>query len=785
MILRHRRTTFLSFLPGSCFVMILATAFWFPALVWRQTVIHGDIPALSIPYVDFFSSVIWSLVSPIWSDQLYGGHPIFAEGQLGFVQPLNLFWAAVVTPLVGAIYSTNLFHWALMNFAGIGIIGLCRSLGASSWASAFAAIAVVFSGIWTHEQYSLPVFLTLSWIPWCLWAMEEWLKRLTFRSAVLFGGACALVFLSGYPQGLHGVIIYGVASLLIVPFHAASRTEWAQSWHYRLQSGLIAGAMCAGLVAIQLFPLLELIELSHRSGGIGLAFQNPLLAYLRGQLFTSDVNNAFFYKPGVGSVLVCVLASWVIFCRAPPRVVGHLIATIVLLQLGIESASPLFRFVYEHRLLPGLNYFRIMHIYLGIAAIGIGVAAAFAVDGVAAWVARSRDLWSILQPIKNTSKIVGFLIMAAFWGFWIWVLISLQVAKFSALHIAVPIAAGVAFAILISRQRPNLVGPIYVLLLFIECIGLRIQPFKFFDRDILAVPPAVTAIKANPEWQDYKFMTVSTSGLASLTPPLAPELPDKMRKMMAAISPMTNLMSNIASMNAHMALPLKRRTESEVLLQDDIFGRSATIPGLRLIDFLAVRFVTLDGPANTAAFRQIHFNDQDKIWTLENTSALPRFQIFTDYQFVESLDEALEAVRKMKRRTLIIERPQGFSDPEVATEVGHGAADPSVAARFDVVEATSTRYVFRISAAKSAWLFVADTNYPGWTASIDGHDVPVFTAQILGKAVAVLPGNHELTIQFRSKSLLWGLLISLFTLVAIACTIGISVWRTWRKRLVS
>jgi uncharacterized membrane protein YfhO len=71
-----------------------------------------------------------------------------------------------------------------------------------------------------------------------------------------------------------------------------------------------------------------------------------------------------------------------------------------------------------------------------------------------------------------------------------------------------------------------------------------------------------------------------------------------------------------------------------------------------------------------------------------------------------------------------------------------------------------TRYEFSTDFAAPGWLFVADANYPGWTATIDGEPAPLLTAQLLGKAVAVDAGRHMVELRFRSRSLQTGLVLS-------------------------
>lgn len=123
--------------------------------------------------------------------------------------------------------------------------------------------------------------------------------------------------------------------------------------------------------------------LSHRNAGVGIFAHVPLTGYLRGLLFTwPSVLGGNRYFPGIGDLLVTALASISICVATPTRAKGHMLAATILLLLEMERASPLFRLLYDHDLLPGLKYFRIFSIYTEIATIGFGVMAALALDGL-------------------------------------------------------------------------------------------------------------------------------------------------------------------------------------------------------------------------------------------------------------------------------------------------------------------------------------------------------------------------------------------------------------------
>jgi len=61
---------------GIGLIVAMATAFYFPALVSGKTLAHGDITILDLQFFDFFARALKGQVSPLWSSQSYGGHPL-------------------------------------------------------------------------------------------------------------------------------------------------------------------------------------------------------------------------------------------------------------------------------------------------------------------------------------------------------------------------------------------------------------------------------------------------------------------------------------------------------------------------------------------------------------------------------------------------------------------------------------------------------------------------------------------------------------------------------------
>jgi hypothetical protein len=244
--------------------------------------------------------------------------------------------------------------------------------------------------------------------------------------------------------------------------------------------------------------------------------------------------------------------------------------------------------------------------------------------------------------------------------------------------------------------------------------------------------------------------------------------------MIAANCAMTNTLWGVRSVTGALALPLRRQVTAENRVFDEVAGRAAGTPGMRLMDLLAVRFVSLSQPAVIPGVSPLWSDSRLGIFIQENTAARPRFQLYDRHLSAGSPEEALAAVIALRTPTLVIENPPDKAQPEQADDPEPAGSPPG---RFDILKAKSTEYRIDVTADRPAWFFVADANYPGWRATLDGKRVPLFSAQVLGKAVAVPPGRHLLSITFVSSTFVAGSSISAVFLLMLL----VSLWPGRRR----
>jgi hypothetical protein len=703
-------------------VTLIVTCFWWPALFGGLAVLHSDAGAHGLPLMQLLTNWIWHGGAVSWSAGIYGGHPIFAEGQGGFADPLNLFFAACVTPLVGAVVSMNWFHAATMLLEGFGIVATCRVLGQGAASCVLAAVITILAPVWTMQQENVTISASLAALPWALCAAEYWAARPGAWRAAGIGASLALVVLGGYPQAAHAAVLYLAVRLALA-------LPPGLSWR-RLAAGVfIAAGVGLGLAAVQLVPLAQLVALSHRAGGVALPWRWAPDMYLRGLLFVHSAGgwNASF----LGNVLAVALlpASWFAPNSRPAR--AHLAAVVFSVVLATEYANPLFPLLYEHDLVPGLHFFRLTQMYGVAACAGVGVLAGFAVEAMA--VRRAARLAFL-------AGVAGSLGLAWHTGFRDMLPVVLAV-------LAIALTAVLAVPRFPARALTPLVAGLGVV---VACVT-ELRPFPFLPRTLTAEPDTIKRLKAEPDWRAYRTLDSSALEGFALVDPAGSNYPASFRDMYAGFAGMSATLWGVDSLNGALALTLRRRELAEPVLNAELAGSTLAGPGNRLSDLLGVRYLAVSKACPPGTL-QATVLATGPVLVCRNLVAAPRLQLFDHAVAAPSLEQALDL--SAHGRALVVETTGAL--PALA-----GAAHASLVPE----KLRDTEYRARVTTDAPVWLFVADADYPGWQATIDGADAPVFAAQVLGKAVLVPPGIHAVRFHYVPRAIYLGAAITGLTLL--------------------
>jgi hypothetical protein len=126
----------------------------------------------------------------------------------------------------------------------------------------------------------------------------------------------------------------------------------------------------------------------------------------------------------------------------------------------------------------------------------------------------------------------------------------------------------------------------------------------------------------------------------------------------------------------------------------------------------------------------------------------------------------------------------GGFDPttEVVLEGGEPlAVEAGGPDQVEVVSYTPERVELAVALDAPGVLVLADANYPGWQAWVDGEEVPVMTADLLFRAVSLEPGRHQVVFAFEPRSVRWGIWTSLASVVALL-SIGLVIAARARRK---
>lgn len=189
-------------------------------------------------------------------------------------------------------------------------------------------------------------------------------------------------------------------------------------------------------------------------------------------------------------------------------------------------------------------------------------------------------------------------------------------------------------------------------------------------------------------------------------------------------------------------------------------GDDVTIPaGQRFLALSSVRYVATTSDLDQSnAFRKTY--DVNGVKVFQFRSPLPRISVFHHVVIANTPEEALHEIRS-----------NAFDPYSEAVVEGQSSAlrhlakarPASVnAGRLEEYRPTFVRALVRIDSP--AFVVLNDTNFPGWSASIDGRAAHVFAANYLFRGIVVPAGVHTIEYHYDPRSFVVALVISLISL---------------------
>ncbi|HEX7586900.1 MAG TPA: hypothetical protein VF478_01150, partial [Anaerolineae bacterium] len=146
---------------------------------WQVTLGQGvwftrDVSRVYHPFAVELARALGEGRLPLWTPMLQGGFPLFAEGQVAALYPIQLLLVKLLPPEL-AISIETLLHLA---WASVGMYVLVRGIGFAIPSALLAGIAFSFSGFMIQKIYHMPILWTAAWLPWLVFLVDQFQRAL-------------------------------------------------------------------------------------------------------------------------------------------------------------------------------------------------------------------------------------------------------------------------------------------------------------------------------------------------------------------------------------------------------------------------------------------------------------------------------------------------------------------------------------------------------------------------------------------------------------------------------
>jgi hypothetical protein len=744
---------------------LLVVAAFPGVLLGSATFIIRDFGLFSFPVAWFQRESFWHGQLPFWNPYNSCGVPFLAQWNTLALYPLSLIY--LLLPLT---WSLPFFCLAHLYWGGLGMYFLAQRWSGHRLAAALAGIIFGFNGLSLNFLMWPSHIATFSWLPWVLWLGPKGCLK-GGKSLVLATLAAAMQMLAGGPET---IVVTWMLLLLLLSSDWVEHTARRRAIVFRCLALVLLVALVCGA---QLLPFLELLARSQRDTGFGSSvwsmpiwgWANFLLPVFRGsfspqglfqqhsQYWTSS------YYAGLGTLLLIAVAV----CRVHNWRVRSLTVLFVLgLFLALGERGWLYRPL--RFCFPFLGFVRypvkfvilILAIAPLLAAYGFAALAGgrkkppiFRAEkngrvAEASAVGRARISFKLVWAIALTLLfLLGILVWLA-WSFPLsgeigWGAVA-QNASCRALFLA--LSCLLAAAVLESKGRNRMM---------LSCLLFAVIWLDLITH-MPTQNPSVSASVFTPGWARAQLRWETEPRLGQARVMIEPATEEALRYHVIAnlaqnyllqrlaCFPNCNLLDNVPGIHGFFSL-----TPAQV-------NNATWLPYVQtnrdfrpLLDFLAVAQVTAPGKAfewvpRPTAMSMVTAGQQP--FFADDATVLTAFQqTNTDLRQVVYLP--LEAR-------------------------GSVSATGRTDARVQAVKFDNQQLMFESEASMNSFVVISQTYYPAWQARVDGRPARIWRANYAFQALEIPAGKHRVTLFYRDRAFLIGVVLSGIGLLGCA-----ALWR--------
>jgi hypothetical protein len=395
--------------PLLTLTLVTGLVFW-RDLFGGQAYYGADTLAFYYPLTVWYAEQLRAGHLPLWFPLMFGGYPLFADGEVGMLYPLHLLAYGLLPPDLAFAWLRPIHFW----LAGLFSYLFARVLEQRRFGATLAALTFSYGSFLVGHLQHENIVRSAVWLPLALLLLELAFRR---RGPARLGwlAACGLV-LAVQMLGVHvqpvlltllSLSAYALFAPLAGPrarqgwlhggWRALPRPDWPALPAFLLgRTSAVVGCALIGLslAAVQLLPLYQLGERSARSASASYEFSTSysippvqLLQLVLPYLFRPD-QSAYWglwsaaettLYLGVAPLLLALVAVAYLRTRAV-AVLGLAAGLSLALALGDYLPVNLYGLIWS---LPGFSVLRVPARFTLLTVLAGGLLAGFAADWLA------------------------------------------------------------------------------------------------------------------------------------------------------------------------------------------------------------------------------------------------------------------------------------------------------------------------------------------------------------------------------------------------------------------
>ncbi len=587
-----------------------------------------------------------------------------------------------------------------------GMFLLLKQLKLSFWSAFFGAIVFSFSGFFVSHVRHLNIIQAASLTPWLFLLVLKFCQTKNLKSLLFFSLILSQQIFTGHFQTVF-------ISLLALAIYFTPKLFHKKKLLIFILLAILVSFLFA---SIQLLPTIELTKNSVRSGG--LSFDKVVEFSYPYKHILSFISPFYFGNPSLGTYPFSFENLGIFWENTFYLGVIPLILVTIGCFLKLKQKKGLFVLIFLSFLLGfgkhsplyffftmmPFNFFRIPSRYFFIAVFGLVIISSLSLD-----------------YLKNKiPKALFFtIIIFSFWQLWDF-----------------------------HQQYPEVV----------------------LNKNVLLKPPAIVSYLEKEEnqrfWLSHKAQNYVWFNLLKF----GWQKPEGFLSLRNSLSSYSSLVFDIPTINL-----LEDNSPKASSFMFDLVEKSTILDESASSIFISpatIKLLQLTSTPNILTPLQI--NSLPESIDLIQSFSEQKNQVF--FYKLKSVPSKIRFIKEIKSSQTIVDfvlflKSENFDPFTSAASTEESLTDKKFSLPQNqpkIMKQTPDELVVETKTENESFLLVGESFYPGWKASIDGQKTTIFPININQRGIIVPPGNHQISFRYQPNSLIWGTIISFFSVVTVA-----------------